>query len=429
MDMKLKTLAILCSTTVLGNMAFVGSSMAATEVNFWYSGGTKPQQMMIKMMDEFNNSQDEYVIKGALQGNYQETFQKLQAGMASRTAPEVVLLDSTQAESMAGRKLVRDLRTFMDDDFNFNDFLSAFRQQVTYPNGTVYGLPAYGTTQIFYYNKQVLADNGFTENDLKTWQGVAKVSQAVTQKDAKGNTTYYGWEPMWGRHNLMDAALSNGAKFISDDGKTVLIDSPEWVEVWDSFRQWIHEDKIMRIHHGGQGWEYWYKTIDDVVKNRALGYTGSSGDQGDLDFTQLAATTQPGWGDHAAAPQAGAQIFVMPTGTDEAAAKGAFEFMEFYTSAENTARWSMFTGYIPVRESVKNVADYQSYTKANPQALIPLLQAATASKDFLDPTNGKISDALAIAADQVQIENIPAEKALKQAAKKAQRALDRANRS
>ncbi|MGR2768895.1 extracellular solute-binding protein [Photobacterium ganghwense] len=427
--MKLKTLAIVCAGYATGSLTLAGSAMAQTEVNFWYSGGTKPQQMMAKLIDEFNNSQDEYVIKGALQGNYKETYQKLQAGMASKTAPEFVLLNSVQAESMAGRELVRDLRPYMNASFNFEDFIPAFRQQVTYPDGTVYGLPAYGTTQVFYYNKAKLAEHGFTEADLSTWQGVAKVAAKVAEKDGKGKTSYYGWEPMWGKDNLMDAAFSNGAKVISDDGKTVLIDSPEWIEVWESFRKWIHEDKTMRIHHGGQGWEYWYKTIDDVMKGRALGYTGSSGDQGDLDFTQLAATTQPGWGAHPAAPQAGAQIFVMPTGTDEKAAKGAFEFMNFYTNALNTARWSMFTGYIPVRESVKNVDEYQTYTKKNPQALIPLKQAATASMDFLDPTNGKIMDALAIAADQVQIENIPAEKALKQAAKRAQRALDRANRS
>ncbi|WP_277422711.1 extracellular solute-binding protein [Photobacterium sanguinicancri] len=234
---------------------------------------------------------------------------------------------------------------------------------------------------------------------------------------------------MWGKDNLIDAAFSNGAKVLSDDGKTVMVDSKEWVEVWDGFRQWIHDDDVMRIHHGGQGWEYWYKTIDDVMKNRALGYTGSSGDQGDLDFTRLAATTQPGWGANPSKPQAAAQIFVMPTGTDNKAAQGAFEFMRFYTNAKNTARWSMFTGYIPVRKSVEDVEEYQAYTKENPHALIPLQQAGFAQMNFFDPTNGKIMDALAIAADQVQIENIPAEKALKQAAKRAQRALDRANRS
>ncbi|WP_102523934.1 extracellular solute-binding protein [Vibrio tapetis] len=426
--MNLKTLAVICSG--LAGVTMSTHAMAKVEVNFWYSGGTKPQQMMTQLIEEFNATQDDYVIKGALQGNYAETFQKLQAGMASKTAPEFVLLRSSQAEAMAGRGLVRDLRSYMDAEFNFEDFLPAFRAQVTEKDGMVYGLPAYGTTQVFYYNKQVLAEHGFTENDLSTWQGVAKVSAAVVKKDKKGNTEFYGWEPMWGKDNLMDAAFSNGAKVISEDGKTVLIDSKEWVEVWDSFRKWIHDDQVMRIHYGGQGWEYWYKTIDDVVKGRALGYTGSSGDQGDLDFTQLAATTQPGWGNHPMAAQAGAQIFVMPTGTNEAASKGAFEFMEFYTNAKNTAAWSMFTGYIPVRQSVVNVEAYQDFTSKNPQATVPMKQASlTMSKDFVDPTNGKINDALKVAADQIQIQNVPAEKALRQAAKKAQRALDRVNRS
>ncbi|SHF97535.1 extracellular solute-binding protein [Vibrio gazogenes] len=426
--MKLHTLALVCAGAAGASM-FSHNVLAKTEVNFWYSGGTKPQQMMTKMIEEFNASQDEYVIKPALQGNYTETYQKLQAGLASHTAPELVLLNSSRAEAMYLRGLSRDITPYMDEEFNFSDFVGAFKNQVTAENGTIIGLPAYGTTQVFYYNKQVLAENGFNEQDLSTWQGVAKVAEKVTQRDDHGNTTFYGWEPMWGYNNMMDAAFSNGAKVISDDGKKVLIDSKEWVEVWDSFRKWIHDDQIMRVHHGGQGWEYWYKTIDDVMKGNALGYTGSSGDQGDLDFTKLAATTQPGWGNHPASPQAGALVYVMPKGTDDTAAKGAFEFVKFYTNAKNTAAWSMFTGYIPVRMSVKNVPEYQAYTANNPQALIPLKQATTATPDFLDPTNGKIIDALKVAADQIEIQNVPAEKALKQAAKKAQRALDRANRS
>ena len=85
--MKLKTLAVVCasiakgsiakSSIALASMAVAGSAIAQTEVNFWYSGGTQPQQMMTKLIEEFNASQDEYVIRGALQGNYQETFQRM----------------------------------------------------------------------------------------------------------------------------------------------------------------------------------------------------------------------------------------------------------------------------------------------------------------------------------------------------------------
>ncbi|MCO7263064.1 extracellular solute-binding protein [Dickeya zeae] len=404
--------------TVCKGLRFVGGALcallliaqaqAATEVNFWYSGGTKPQKMMLTLIDEFNRSQDQYVVKGALQGNYDETWQKMQAGMAAQNAPAFALLTASQGTALAERKLLRDLRPYMDDSFHFTDFIGAFRRQVTRPDGSVYGLPAYGTTQVLYYNKAVLAQHGFTPDDLKTWQGLAKVATAVTQKDAGGDTRYYGWEPMWGPGNLIDAALSNGGRILSEDGKKVLIDSSAWVEVWDSFRRWIHDERIMRIYHGGQGWEYWYKTIDDVMKDRALGYTGSSGDQGDLDFQRLAALPQPGWGNHPAA-------------------QGAFTFMRFYTSAANTARWSMFTGYIPVRESVLQDADYQKYVAANPQAAVPVQQAKSASMDFIDPTKGKILDALTVAADQVEIENKPAQQVLTEAARKAQKALDRIN--
>ena len=80
---------------------------------------------------------------------------------------------------------------------------------------------------------------------------------------------------MWGPDNLIDAAFSNGATIFSEDGKTVNINSPEWAEVWEAFRNWIHTDKTMAIHSGGQGWENWYNTIDDVLANTAGGYTGS----------------------------------------------------------------------------------------------------------------------------------------------------------
>ncbi|MFM2483973.1 extracellular solute-binding protein [Celerinatantimonas yamalensis] len=415
--------SLITSSLLVSQMA-----QAKTPIEFWYSGGTKPQKMMTKLIQEFNQNQDQYTIVPSLQGNYTETYQKLQAGLASGTAPALTLLSGGQAKVMAERHLVEDLRPLIKPSFHFDDFVSAFRKQVTAKNGMIIGLPAYGTTQILYYNKKILAKYGFSAKDLATWQGLAKVAKAVTRKGSDGQPIFYGWEPMWGADNLIDAAYSNGGDIISKDGKKILFDSPKWITVWDGFRKWIHQDHVMRIHYGGQGWEYWYKTIDDVMKDRALGYTGSSGDQGDLDFSKIAATVQPGWGNHPAAPEAGAQVLQIPMGTKPAQAKGAFAFMKFYTNAKNTAAWSMYTGYIPVRGSAKQDPDYQAFTKDHPQALVPLEQTKLARPTFVDPTKGKILDALKVAADQVEIQNVPAAQALKQAARVAQRALDRANR-
>ena len=56
--------------------------------------------------------------------------------------------------------------------------------------------------------------------------------------------------------------------------------------------------------------------------------------------------------------------------------------------------------------------------------LFPLEQLEYAQRNFSDPTNGKIDQALKDAADMVEIENIPAEEALRIAKETAQKALD-----
>ena len=232
---------------------------------------------------------------------------------------------------------------------------------------------------------------------------------------------------MWGAGNLIDAAFSNGAKVLSDDGTQVLINSDEWVEVWEAFRTWINDDKLMAIHSGGQGWEYWYNTIDDVLNDVAGGYTGSSGDQADLDFTKVAAMEQPAWDtDTTSAPAAESLTLSVLESSGDAEKQGAFDFIKFFTNPENQVTWTMSTGYVAVNTKINDNADYTAYVAENPQASVPFAQASHGSVYPYDPTNGAIMDALKIAADKVEIDGVSAKEALDEAQKTAQAALDEA---
>lgn len=165
--------------------------------------------------------------------------------------------------------------------------------------------------------------------------------------------------------------------------------------------------------------------IDDVLQNKAGGYTGSSGDQADLDFSIVGAMEQPGWGSNVSAPTADALQLVMLKNSSDSEKQGVYEFMKFFTSAENQAKWSMGTGYVAVRNSTQEVEEFKAYTEKNPHALVPLQQAMHGSILPADPTGGKILDALSIAADKVEIEGISAKEALDEAQKTAQEALDK----
>ncbi|MFZ7944235.1 ABC transporter substrate-binding protein [Neobacillus sp. 19] len=425
----ISTIVILLVSLITGCTSTKSSSAnGPVEIEFWYGLGGKLGKGVEERIKEFNNSQNEVKVIGVAQGSYDETLQKLQAGIAAKKVPAAVLLKNDPMNAFAKKGVLAPLTTYIKEDgeFNSGDFIAAFYQQGTI-NGEQYALPLYGTTQVLYYRKDMFEKAGISPEQLKTWESLAEAAKQLTKKN--GNVTeVYGWEPMWGPDNMIDAALSNGGKYLSEDGKKVVIDSPEWVKAWELFKKGIHEDQSMAIHHDGQGWEYWYKTIDDVMQGRAAGYTGSSGDQGDLDFSILAAYPQPGWEGKQAAPHAGAHMGAIPALASEKEKKAAFKWLTFFTNAENTADWSINSGYIPVRKSAVDVPAYKEFAEKNPQIAVPLQQAQMATPPFVDPTGGKIYDALVKAADKVEIEGILAEKALQEAQKEAQRALDKVSK-
>src|SRR5699024_5678628 len=173
--------------------------------------------------------------------------------------------------------------------------------------------------------------------------------------------------------------------------------------------------------------EYWYKTIDQVMNGSASSYTGSSGDKGDLDFDKIDSHIQPGLNGNDPAPQVSGLYLGIPSSISEEEKAAAYEWISYFTSSEVNADWSKTIGYVPTRESTTEEAVYADFVEENPYANVPYEQAQIATPEFVDPTGGKIIDALKIATDKVEIENISAEEALKKAQEDAQTALDEVN--
>ena len=402
------------------------SSNGKIKVEYWYGLGGKLGKNMDNIINDFNNSQDKYEIKGISQEDYDATFKNLQAAIAAKKTPALVVLEPDKGAILNNKGALADISNYTaeDSDFNSDNYIKSFFESCKKDN-KLYAFPMFGTTQVLYYNKKEFENAGISKDSLNTWSKIAEASKKLIKKDGD-ETKFYGWEPMWGADNLIDASLSNGGSILSEDGSRVLINSPEWVEVWDNFRMWIHDDKIMKVNSSGQGWEYWYSTIDDVMQDRAGGYTGSSGDQGDLEFEKLGAIEQPAFKDgKEAKPIAEARLLVIPNLANEEAKKGAYEFIKYFTSPEVNAKWSIASGYIPVNKAACNTDAFKEYAEKNPQALVPITQALHASKSFIDPTNGKIYDALKVAADKVELENVSAQEALDEAEKIAQSELDK----
>lgn len=412
-------------TSEAGESSTGTESTGPVTIEFWYGLGSEADIKMKEIIKGFNDSQDEVIVEAIPQASYSETYQKLQAAIAAKDAPGLFITESSSLVDLASKSALAPLNKYAGEDsiYDKEDFLDVFID-AAYVGDELYALPAYGTTQVMYFRKDIYEQAGIDPKEaFSSWENVAETSKMLQEQ----GVVEYGHLPMWGSGNLIDIALSNGGETISEDGQEVLIDSKAWMDSWEFMRKQIHDDKTMKVNSGGQGWEYWYKTIDEVLAGKAAGYTGSSGDKGDLDFTVIDSIPQPGLNGNAAAPIVGALFMAVPAINSDEEIAAAYKFMSYFSSAEVNVEWAEHIGYIPVRESAMEVPEYAAFIEANPYAGIPYKQALTGSPDFVDPTGGKIFDAISIAADKVELQNVSVEEALKEAKKVAQEALDNHN--
>ena len=108
-----------------------------------------------------------------------------------------------------------------------------------YWNGELYGLPmptAGGLTGLMIYNKNLLRDAGFDPEDPPdTWQELEEMAAAITVADpmgidvlgaAAGSTSVAAG----GDAEFVAWLYTNNGQYASDDGRTLLFNSPEGVE-------------------------------------------------------------------------------------------------------------------------------------------------------------------------------------------------------
>ena len=394
-----------------------------TPISFWYAASGAGISAMEGILSDFNAAQSEYRAVPTVYGSYTDITHAVQDALATGNAPDLAVLESDVALDLFQKGQIADLtRLLRADGLDPARFLPVYFDLSRTPDGQVFSVPFYGTTQVLYYNKAAFSSAGIEPGSIKTWQDLANAARRI--RDA--GICSYGWEPMWGYENLLDAAFSNGARVFSPDGKTVTINSPEWIEVWEAFRGWLHSERIMRIHSGGVGWEYWYHTMDDALTGAAGGFTGSSGDQADVDFNLVGMLAQPAWTDgQQASPEAKA-LLLSVLASESGHFDGACALLHYLVDVPAQVKWSTQTGYIAANRNVNDDPDYRAYLARNPYATVPTEQSLHASVYPPDPTGGAVREALRLAADRVEIEGISARDALDEAQRSAQRALDAA---
>ncbi len=99
---------------------------------------------------------------------------------------------------------------------------------------TLYGIPFNADDRALLYNKDILVRHGYT-NELgearppRTWEELEEMAVAMTERDARGTIQTIGFIPNFGNSWLYLYGWQAGGEFMSPDGRTCTLNSPEIV--------------------------------------------------------------------------------------------------------------------------------------------------------------------------------------------------------
>jgi multiple sugar transport system substrate-binding protein len=396
------------------------------KIEFWYGLGGRLGEEMESIIKSFNESQSEVHVTGVQQSNYSETARQLQAAIAANQVPAAVMLGTDAVDTFKERGIFELLDTYIKEtpDFNREDIPSSLLIPCLNSQNELIALPISGSTPILFYNIKIIKDAGIDpESAFKNYQSLAEAARKLTKRSG-GETVVYGFDAIWYQDIWADIVYSNGGLYYSDDKKTATINTPQWIEVFEFLRKCINDEKIFNLNYGGEGWEYWYKNLDDVMQGRAAACMGTAGDLRDIDFSIVAAHLEPGFGDNRM-PFISSVMLTLPKIAGKTQKDAGFKWISYVTNASNQSKWALGTGYMPVRTSTAEEPEYKAYVAEHPEFMVPLETAKKGGRRVTyDFTGGKLLMAAADAFDKVMIENVPAAQALAEAQKIAQAAID-----
>ena len=325
-----------------------------TEIHFWHAMGGGLGETLEEVCAMFNES-NEYgiTVVPTYQGGYSDAHAKIMAALQAGESPNMGQAYGNNIIIYTQSEQVVQLDSYIFDEKygveDWEDILEGYRvENSSYPDGKFYSLPCNKSTEVLYYNKTF-----FEENNLEvptTWDELKEVAIAAT--DILG-------VPAFGYDSLQNLFITwtqqAGGQYTNANGD-VLFNSPEAREALQYFVDGV-EGGYFRA--AGED-RYMSGPFNDQNAVMFIGSTSGSAYVGSDTFEWDSA--QVPFGKEKKVIQQGSNMFMFKSTPEEELA--TFEFMKYLMSPETTVYWAMNTGYLPVRYSARESAEYVEFVES-----------------------------------------------------------------
>ncbi|WP_374018622.1 ABC transporter substrate-binding protein [Paenibacillus thiaminolyticus] len=372
-------LAVL-SLSVIGCTNSSGSEARKSDdgrikVTFWHAMSGSAGELIAKMANDYNASQDKYFVDAIFQGSYEESLTKLKAVGGTSEAPTLMQVQEIGTKYMVNSGYIQPVQDLINQD-KFD--LSQWEENILsyyQIDGKLYSLPFNTSNAILIYNKDKFKAAGLDpESPPKTFGEIREMAKKLTDnsKNEKGFALLiYGW--------FIEQLLANqGADFV-DNGNgrdslatKSLLNSPESLGIF----QWLDDmNKDGTLGNYGRQW-------DDIraafsAGKVAMYMDSTAGIAGVMQASPFEVGTgflpTPDGKEANGVIVGGASLWLMNSVAEEEK-EAAWDFMKYVTTPAVQAEWAAGTGYFPITKAAHEEPVLKEKYEQAPQFLTAVKQ-------------------------------------------------------
>lgn len=363
--------------------ASVATTGSTTEISFFFpSAASGPIVPTINgYVDEFNKQNNGIKVTPTYIGGYTDVTTKIQTTIdGGGQPPETAVLLSTDLYALKDADYIVPFTDYLKgQDAYLNDFYPAFMKN-SMDGNDVYGIPFQRSTPVMYYNKDLFQQVGLNpDQPPQKWADMVDAAKKLVKADG----SRWGVEipsdgfPYWVFQGM---AIGNGKNYVDPSGNKVYFNDPAVVQ---ALQAWVNLGATDKV--APNSIVVWATTPADLIGGKtaiAWHTTGSLTDivkQSTGKF-QIGVSFLPGL-KGPGAPTGGGNFYIFKK-TPKDKQQAAFKFIQYLSSPEMEARWTVDSGYVAARKSAWDQPVLKDYAQKVPQVLVARDQLQYADKEF-----------------------------------------------
>lgn len=376
-----KFIVLCCLFCMMAAFAFANGSNEAKSssaggdenviLRFYFPIGTAGDlaNLMNRLCAQYSETHSNVIVEPIFAGDYVQTMQRTLTSSKAGNPPDLALLTSADVWTSVDEGIIIPLQPFIDaEGAGFMDrYFQGFLDDAKVA-GEYYAMPFQKSTPIFYYNKDMFKKAGLDPNKPPTtWEEMKAMAEKLTIPGVR-----YGVEIPIDQWLMSIFILQNGGQINNIEGDQTYLDSPEAIEAMEFVLSMVQNGSMPAKRLFGDA------SADFVAGKTAMMYNST----GSMSFVRDSASFD--W-NVAYLPANVEQIvatgggqFVICKDTSPARQQAAWDFIKWMTAPEQTAQWSMGSGFVAVSPEAFELPVMQEYTAKLPQALVARDQLAYA---------------------------------------------------